>query len=80
MIKKIEVISAGFNKYLYENEVKILLKMLNNNINTLETNSKIFKITKQKNNFAIVKIYKLKKILFVYLSNKLVTDLKIKYS
>ena len=80
MIKKIEIISTGENKYLYENEVKILLKMLNNNINTLEINSKIFKITKQKNNFAIVKIYKLKKILFVYLSNKLVTELKIKYS
>ena len=79
MIKKIEIISTGKNKYLYENEEKILLKMLNNNINTLETNSKIFKITKQKNNIAIVKIYKLKKILFVYLSNKLVTELKIKY-
>jgi hypothetical protein len=75
MIKKIEIISTGKNKYLYENEVKILLKMLNNNIKKLQIKNKIFAIDVKENKTANVRIYKIQYVIF----NKLVTELKIKY-
>lgn len=76
MIKKIEVLSTGKNKYLYENEVKILLNMLNKNVKKMEILNKTFVVNIQKNNTAIVKIYKIQYFIFV----KLLTELKIKYS
>ncbi len=76
MIKKIEIISTGKDKYLYENEVKILLKMLNDNIKKLQIKNKIFAIDVKENKKANIRIYKTQYIIFF----KLVTELKIKYS
>ena len=80
MIKKIEVISTGTNKYLYENEVKIILEMINNFIVKKQIGNKIFMVSIRKNKTANVSIYKIQKIWFVNVNYKLLTSLKIKFN
>lgn len=79
MIKKIDVSNKDKTHYLYDNETKILLKMLNNGINTFDIKDKCFDITKTGNNNAIVKISKVTTTLIFFKNYKLLTTLKIKY-
>jgi hypothetical protein len=79
MIKTINVINKSKENYLYDNETKILLKMLNNGIEKLIIKDKCFNIKKTGNNTAIVNITKIKTIIFFKTYNVL-TTLKIKYN
>jgi len=80
MIKKINVSNKDKTHYLYDNETKLLLKMLNNGISTLHIKDKCYNITKTGNNTAIVKISKVTTTLIFFKNYKLLTTLKIKYN
>jgi len=79
MIKKIDVSNKDKTHYLYDNETKLLLKMLNSGINTLHIKDKCYSITKTGNNTAIVKISKVKTTMIFFKNYKLLTTLKINY-
>ena len=78
MITKIIVIDN--DRYLYNEERKILLKMLNNGMNILEAGDKKFFISKTGFNTRTVKIYKITTKLIFFKNYKLLTTLKIKYN
>jgi hypothetical protein len=78
MITRIIVIDN--DRYLYEYETKILLRMLNNGINNLEAGDKKFCISKTGTNTRTIKIYKIIPKLIFFKNYKLVTTLKIKYN
>ena len=78
MIKKIIVIDN--DRYLYENERNVLLKMLNNGLTVLHLKNKRFNITKNGSNTAIIKIYKITDKFFFLKDYILLTTLNIKYN
>lgn len=80
MITKINVINKDQDHYLYNDETKILLKMLNNGMNILEAGDKKFFISKTGSNTRTVKIYKITTKLIFFKNYKLLTTLKIKYN
>jgi len=80
MIKKITITNKNKDHYLYDDENKILLKMLNNGISTLHVLNKCFNITKTGNNNATVKISKVTTTLIFFKTYKVKTTLKIKYN
>jgi len=80
MIKKITVINKNKEHYLYNDEEKILLKMLNNGISILHVLDKCFVIKKGGKNTATVKISKVKTTLIFFKTYNLKTTLKIKYN
>lgn len=80
MITKITVINKNKEHYLYNDEGKILLKMLHNGISILHVLDKCFEITKTGNNTATVKISKVTTTLIFFKTYNLKTTLKIKYN
>jgi hypothetical protein len=78
MIKTIIVIDN--DRYLYNDETKILLKMINNGLSILYVKNKKFDIIKNGNNTATIKISKVEKKFFFFNEYKLLTTLKIKYN
>lgn len=80
MITKITVINKDKEHYLYNDEEKILLKMLNNGISILHVLNKCFVIKKGGKNIATVKISKVKTTLIFFKTYNLKSTLKIKYN
>jgi hypothetical protein len=80
MIKTISIINKNKEHYLYNDEEKILLKMLNNGISILHVLDKCFIIKKGGKNTATVKISKVKTTLIFFKTYNLKTTLKIKYN
>jgi len=79
MIKTISIINKSKEHYLYNDEEKILLKMLNNGISILHVLDKCFVIKKGGKNTATVKISKVKTTLIFFKTYKLKSTLKINY-
>jgi len=80
MITKITVTDNKQDKYLYDNEVKILLSMLNNDIKKNEIKNKFYYIVKTGNNTAKIKISKIIPKLIFFKDYKTLTILNIKYN
>jgi len=80
MITKITITNKSKEHYLYNDEEKILLKMLNNGISILHVLDKCFIIKKASKNTATVKISKVKTTLIFFKTYKLKSTLKIKYN
>jgi hypothetical protein len=80
MITKITITNKDKEHYLYNDETKILLKMLNNGISILHVLDKCFVIKKTGSNTATIKISKVKTTLIFFKTYNLKTTLKIKYN
>ena len=80
MITKIIITNKDKDHYLYNDETKILLRMLNNGINNLESGDKKFCISKTGTNARTIKIYKIIPKLIFFKTYKLLTTLKIKHN
>ena len=79
MITKITITNKDKEHYLYNDETKILLKMLNNGISILHVLDKCFVIKKTGNNTATVKISKVKTTMIFFKTYNLKSTLKISY-
>jgi len=80
MIKTITIINKTKEDYLYSDETKILLKMLNNNIIKNETRNKRIVILNKEKNTALIRIYKITHEFFFLKKYKLLNSFYIKYS
>ena len=79
MITKITITNKDKEHYLYNDETKILLKMLNTGISILHVLDKCFVIKKTGNNTATVKISKVKTTMIFFKTYNLKSTLKISY-